>query len=324
MIKKERSIPLIILQLEALNRRLIKGHPAKKDIEVELKRRWSGYQGELSINYYLDFLPQKDSFIFHGLRLPNQFDKYFQIDTLILTPSFILIMEIKNLIGELLFDPIHKQLIQISNSGKEVYDDPVLQVKRQEQQLARFLSRQKLPQLPIQSLVIVSHSSALLQFTGRDRYYEDNVIRASFIPDKFEMIRKKHHEKILTMKEMQKIARALLKKDTPHAIDVLSRFHLNYKDLIKGVHCPNCFFIPMHYHRGKWSCQTCGYQSREAYIDSLHDYALLVGLEMTNEQCRDFLAIDSPSICRRLLGNLQLTHHGDNRARVYILTYPVS
>ncbi|HEU5141363.1 MAG TPA: nuclease-related domain-containing protein, partial [Bacillales bacterium] len=144
MIKKERKIPLTIRKRTALLRRLPPSHPKRPQIEKQLAKYNAGYRGERSIEYYLSFLPEKQYHIFHDLRLTSG-DHFFQLDTLLVSPSFILILEVKNISGTLHFDNTFHQLIRTIEDRKEGFNDPLLQVEHQKTQLANWLSQHKFP-----------------------------------------------------------------------------------------------------------------------------------------------------------------------------------
>ncbi|WP_370529735.1 nuclease-related domain-containing protein [Alkalihalobacillus sp. AL-G] len=57
-------------------------HPKTALIERRHARSLAGYRGERSLEYYFSFLPEKGSYIFHGLRLPF-LSNHFQMDVLI-------------------------------------------------------------------------------------------------------------------------------------------------------------------------------------------------------------------------------------------------
>jgi hypothetical protein len=54
---KERNIPLVMLVLEALSRRLSLNYPKYQQVLEELGRRQAGYKGEVSLDYFLRLLP---------------------------------------------------------------------------------------------------------------------------------------------------------------------------------------------------------------------------------------------------------------------------
>ncbi|MFC0188121.1 hypothetical protein ACFFJY_07460 [Fictibacillus aquaticus] len=59
MIEKEKALPLKLMQLEALLRRLPFEFEGRQLIEVDLARWKNGYLGEKSLEYYLRFLDEK-------------------------------------------------------------------------------------------------------------------------------------------------------------------------------------------------------------------------------------------------------------------------
>lgn len=120
MIIKGRTIPLINLILEALCRRLPLNFPKYQQISEELGRRQAGYQGEIALDYYLRLLPINKYLILHDLNLPDG-DYNCQIDTLLLTPEFALIIEVKNMTGKLIFDTENEQYTQINNDKEKGY-----------------------------------------------------------------------------------------------------------------------------------------------------------------------------------------------------------
>lgn len=102
MFIKEFSLPLEIQKTQILCKWLPEEHPRRLQVENDLSRLLRGYKGEKAMTYYLDFLPNKDFYIFHNLRLPS--GKYFfQIDYLILTKQYALILECKNFYGTLFY-----------------------------------------------------------------------------------------------------------------------------------------------------------------------------------------------------------------------------
>lgn len=94
LIKKARKIPIKILMLEALNRRSSIYHPEKINIKEELSKSYTGFRGEQSIDYHLEFINKKTHYVFQDMRLPGIEDTHFQIDNLLLTQSYCVILEV--------------------------------------------------------------------------------------------------------------------------------------------------------------------------------------------------------------------------------------
>lgn len=64
MIVKERKIPMKILKLEALLRRLPSKHLKRFHIEEELAISKAGFRGEQTIDYYFGFISKEDHLIY--------------------------------------------------------------------------------------------------------------------------------------------------------------------------------------------------------------------------------------------------------------------
>lgn len=317
MIKKERKMPVKIRKLEALLRRLSLTHPKRKEIASELAKSMAGYKGEQSLDYYLSFLPDQDYFIFHDLRLPHKYH-FFQIDILILSSSFFLVLEAKNISGSLLFDHAFHQLIRTTNGIEEVFPDPILQIERQVSQLVTWLEQNECPFVLVESLVVITNPSALIKSTPHDRMQA--VIRSTNLPAKFAFFQNLYNQKKLATKELRKISSLLLKHHKPHNPDILQRFHVLKTDLLTGVQCPSCFYLPMERRWGKWNCSRCSCSSNDAHLFSLNDYALLLQSTITNQQLRDFLQLSSDSVAKKLLIAMDMPYTGATKARKYHLS----
>ncbi|CUB08629.1 Nuclease-related domain protein [Bacillus cereus] len=163
MIVKERKMSVHLLQLEALLRRLPAHHPKRNVVVESLAKFMAGYKGEQAIEYPLSFLSETKYSILHDIRLFDQ-KHYFQIDALIVSSCFLLFLEIKNIIGTLIFDTKFNQLIRTADGTSEGgFPDPLLQLKRQEMQLRKWLSLHGLYNIPIESLVVISSPRTIIK-----------------------------------------------------------------------------------------------------------------------------------------------------------------
>lgn len=138
MICKELKIPIIIEKSQALLWRLPLNHLKIPIIEKDLMKRKAGYNGEATVYYHLSFLKDKKYKIFYDIRIPL-FSQHFQIDFLVLTPFYILIIEVKNISGTVTIDPLIRQLTRTYKGLTEGFPDPVSQVQRQTLLLQKWL-----------------------------------------------------------------------------------------------------------------------------------------------------------------------------------------
>ncbi|WP_053366369.1 nuclease-related domain-containing protein [Bacillus sp. FJAT-27245] len=312
----ERAIPLIILMLEALLRRLPGGHPKRKEVEDAYRTQKAGYNGEKSVDYYLNFLDEEKFMIFKGLRLCIN-GYFFQIDTLLITPFFALILETKNWGGEIHFDKNFCQVFQEKDGKTTAYANPVSQARMQTLNLRAWLKKQNLPDIPIEYLVVISnHSSKLKADPG---YYEvfQKVIHAIRLVEKVSEIEKRHRKDFFSSKELKKLKKYVLSKHTPHRPDVLKNFSISTKEILSGILCSTCFKLSMKLSYGKCLCLQCGNVSRSAHLEAVQDYFLLISPKITNSGLRQFLRLESDKQAYWILNSLNLPFTGTKKGRVY-------
>src|SRR5699024_260247 len=158
MIVKKRDGFLYLMQLQALERRLPNNHPQRDRIVREKINESTGVKGEKEIDYPLSFLNSTDYRILHSLRLHDE-QGAFQIDSLILNQKFLLILEVKNWFGKILFGE-NDQVIRINEHQEaEGFPNPLLQVKFQQYRLRRWLRSRNFPDIPITFFVVMAFPS---------------------------------------------------------------------------------------------------------------------------------------------------------------------
>ncbi|MCP3740489.1 nuclease-related domain-containing protein [Rossellomorea sp. BNER] len=320
MILKPRKKPKHIHKLEALLRRLPRDHPKREILSESLNKRMAGYKGEQSLDYPLSFLSNQKFRIFHDVRL---FDgtHYFQIDTLIISQHFILIVEVKNIKGILYFDSDFNQLIRIREEKKEPFPDPVLQVEKQSDQFEKWLQKTNFPKIPIESLVVIGSSQAILQTSPNNEYIYKKVLLNNKFPFKMKEFQKVYQKEYLSIKQIDHLSNQILKDHSPLEVDILLQHSISKNEILKGAQCSSCSFIPLEREKGKWRCSKCNSVSKKAHIKALHDYGLLIDDIITNQEMRDFLYISSSAVAKKILTSMKLNYTGNNKGRVYSLKF---
>ncbi len=321
LIVREREWPVSILQLDTLLRRLPLFHPSRIRIEELRGNYLAGFNGEESIDRYLKDLDNEQYLILHDIRLPGRHGYYFQIDTLILSEQFFAILEVKNIYGSLYFDQVFYQLIRTTNEKVEVFSDPITQVLEQEIQLKFWLKKNKLPSIPIASFVIVSKPSTQINTDPQHNIVHKKVIRPFSIPTIIENLQTIHQTKLIDTKDIKKVSRLIIKQYEPPIHNLLKKFQIKGDEIIKGLHCPKCFHLPLEKKTRGWRCSDCYAVYQDVPIENLIDYLFLMGNWITNRQFRDFLQINSDSIATKVLKSLNAKTTGTYRNRKYELSY---
>ncbi|PEL13580.1 nuclease-related domain-containing protein [Bacillus sp. AFS017336] len=320
MIVKERKIPTMLLKLEALLRRLPKEHSMRPIIESDFMKFKAGYNGEKKIDYYLDLLPKKEYNILHNIRVKNEDKHFFQIDTLIITSKYILILEVKNMLGNLMFERDFNQFIRLIGENEESFPNPILQVDRHQVQLRAFFDKHKLAIPPIYSFIIISNSSSVIKTTLRNSQVLENVFHKEQLPLKIQKLNEIKTNQIISPNQLRRITKTILKNHTTLNFDVLEKYNINKNEIIKGVFCPNCTTNIMKRGHGSWHCK-CAHQSKDAHIQAIYDYGYLISHFITNCECRDFLQLSSSSSASYLLKSLNLARIGLNKSSKYLFQF---
>lgn len=320
MIIKQRKIPHSILQLQALTRRLPPYHPQIPFITEDLKKKNAGYKGERSLDFPLGFLEEKNYNIFHDLRLENE-SRFFQIDTLLTTRKMYFILEVKNIAGTIYFDPVFKQLIRTKDGKETAFPYPITQLERQELQLKEWLRKNRLPAMPIFSLVVISNPQTIIRTSPENLSLGYKVTHRDNLPTKIVQIESSLKGPTITEKELKKVGRLLLKNHIEADFPILERFQISSDDILKGVVCSKCKHIPLIRVHGYWHCPQCNSKSKDAHIQALKDYQLLFGPYITNSKLRDFLQISSITLANRILKSINVSYTGNFKDRVYTLFF---
>ncbi|WP_335465220.1 nuclease-related domain-containing protein [Neobacillus drentensis] len=316
MFAKECTLPILVQKHEALDTRIIPNHPIRPTLINEYKSRLAGYKGEKSLDFYLSMLPEEKYLIFHSLRIPLG-NYYFQIDILLLTTTFGLVLEVKNRIGEYHFKKYLNQTTIQTHGKEERIKNPVLQAKLQALKLSKWLKKNHYDDYPIYYLFVNSNEKALIKAEQGNESILRFICNSEGLVEKINQIANMNQKEKLNEKELRKLKRLLLASHTPDNTDILEHFHLSQDDVLTGVHCPMCRCLAMSCKNGTWVCPHCKYKSKTAHIEAINHYFLLYKRTITNKELRHFLQIDSPKTANRILRQLGLAYSGTYKDRKY-------
>ncbi|BCB02081.1 nuclease-related domain-containing protein [Bacillus sp. KH172YL63] len=319
MIDKLRECPHRVQMNEALMGRLSPFDELVPVVKKDLAKRRAGYRGELQLDYYLESVShEKDILILHDIRLEID-GRFFQIDTLLLTPYLAIILEVKHISGIYTLDGKFDQAIRKWDDVEEAFGHPVSQVERQKKQLIRWFAKMNIPFLPVATFVVMTNRSTVLHTASPHERY-DNVVRVENIEERLISLLQSHRKEYLPLKQLKKVSKLLMKKHTPLIVFPSDVYGIQVKDIMTGVQCPGCQHMPMIRAFGSWTCADCHQKSKDAHLSALRDYYLLVSHQITNRQLRDFLQLTSRNTARYLLNALNLQSAGRTKDTSYTLT----
>lgn len=194
----------------------------------------------------------------------------FELDFLIITPYGVVILEVKNIIGELEFMNNPSQLIQLKEDGKITkYPCPANQLNEYKYQLSQFFLQHNIS-IPIHGVVIfVSRNSFVKQSVNDVRIIYKNELR-SYLRSLADQ------NSSLSKDEMNNIKEVLLRKTTSSpAIPLIDYFSIPYEELKQGVKCESCSYIGMQKKVRTWFCPSCKNTNSNAHLKAISTYFLL-------------------------------------------------
>lgn len=290
MIIKHRKPPIPLQTIDAIIARLPEGHSQLEELRYQAAIYQKGYNGERKLDYHIRSLP--DSFsILNDVTL-TVFDNQFQIDSLLITAHAIYIIEVKSLEGIVTFDPTLKQLTQNNGQKVEGRKYPITQVENIQFHLLRWLQLHNLDGLPIYYFIAFSEQSTIVKVTGEEEAIRKVVSHVDEIPIRLmKLDGKLAQKKSGDNQRKNQIVHTVLRHCEDFTKNIISHHQINKRDILPGVHCPNCNTLGMVRLRYKWQCEKCGNFSLDTHLNALHDWTLIYGNKITNKQCRYFLKV---------------------------------
>lgn len=322
MIVKKLVLPRQISKLQALSKRLRASHDKFTHVQNDLGRFLAGYNGEKALQFHLTPLSSKDTHLLHNVRLFHG-KQFSQMDLLIVTRKFVLILEVKYMSGMLHFDRSFGQLLQHKNGVERAFTDPMFQLERQVHLLTDWMEKRYLPRIPVHGLVVMSHPHAILK--GDSSKQDSSIIRPASIIERVAQLEEHYREPFISIAEMKKISHEFMRWDTSHDESVLQTYKLDKEDILCGVICHSCGHMPLDRIHGSWRCGNCTLRMKTAHHSALSDYFLLFGPTITNRKMRWFFHIQSTFLANRLLQfTPHLTKSGHYKSTVYTISEQIN
>lgn len=306
MIIKKRTTPIEILVLEALLRRLPPAHKARRKLEEDLAYSQKGFEGEKSVDRFTAALLQTNFTILHDVYLYNK-NASFQIDSLIIGPHCIFVVEIKNYVGTVTFDFILKQFTREHNGKITGFRNPITQASTNKLLLTEWLADRNITDIPIYPLVAISDPSTIIKVIPEDRDISNVLMHGEYMSQQVMKIDQelegRRHGHL-----HQKVGSMVLGKCEVYNFDFRQKYGIDSKDILGGVQCPECGMLGMMRGYKYWECKHCGKTDSDAYMRALHDYLLLIKPSISNSECMQFLQMQSRHLASRLLKTSNLIY----------------
>ena len=307
LILKEKTEPESLNRLRRLVTRLEDPSPYLQ----ELRNREQGYHYECQLQFFLDRILYQfhPTIILHDIRIPIGHTS-FQIDCLLLTMNFGLLIEIKSSSGTMSFTNNGR----FFNYDKGEMHNPITQVLEQRDRLIDFLG---VNNYFFEHVVCVGNPRVSVETDDSSNWVLERIIPFEQLKNFINNMFQKYSQSIITKDRMINIGNYL---KSSHQ-EKLHRYNVHPNLVQPGVICPSCKRLGMERKRYNWYCKHCKCDSKYAHHEDILDwFSFKSSDKLTNTTCRNFLGVNSETTAYTLLNNCNLILPiGKNRGRYYIL-----
>lgn len=310
MIVKTRSDEYNYIGLQLMDRRLRELHEMKELIRSKMHMALAGINGEVRV----DGVFNKYSFPFEYVVLHDvSLESYgkFQMDTVFLSQYFAVILESKNIGGELSFKLNPSLLERVNEEGKvDVFESPEIQIERNIFLLEEWL-KQSGVSIPIYGVIVLTNSKVRV-IEPPTKY---NAILHRTIPVYFRNIPRE--KKYITTMDMRTLSEKIIANHKPYSpYPMCMRWSIHPSDLQTGVCCEKCITFGMKKRKYGWNCVRCGHVDKLAHEKAIYEWFVLIGETINNRQCREFLHLESHHVASRLLKSMDLIKTGTSQSNL--------
>lgn len=275
----------------------------------------AGYEGESKIDRILENIafPALHSIIpdFHT---QSKFGAYYQMDTVIVTDRYILLLEIKNIRGSIEFHENPAHIIRTFEGVQEKMDCPIHQLARNSKTLENLVCHVT-KKLPLYSAIVFCNPTAqVTSYPPTVKLLYKNQV--DFYIEKLNSL-----PEVCEKSEYQQLVKFLFSKNKNFKTMPLSlRYSIDFTMLRKGVFCLHCEEPMYPLNRSTaFLCSTCNTTNQEALGNSIIGLFGILGREVSRKQLEFYLDMKTRDRTLKALRNLNCTKRGNVKATVYSL-----
>lgn len=310
-----RTAPFILPSSQLLLHRLNHDTLEYRIVSDTIDATRAGFNGESYVDRILHELSHSDHlFIIPNLILQIRSKQRIEIDTLIITDRYCLILEIKALRGIVRFKT-NPSFMEIEHNGK-IFDRecPQIQLLRAIEGLETWL-RQNGLSIPVHGFLTFAYRNVRVE-------QPPSLVQLTFAKELPFQIRKLSSQlpSVLNPTEVKQLVTDLKQANQPFSPYPLCNYYrINPGKLITGLICRSCGNRLTRKSMKTWWCLTCNRAVQDAPLCALEEWFMFVKPTISNEECREWLGLKDKHAASHLLTNSTLLPIGQNRARRYQL-----
>ncbi|MFJ8065511.1 NERD domain-containing protein [Psychrobacillus sp. NPDC096426] len=227
-------------------------------------------------------------------------NRYIQIDTLIITSSYILIIEVKNMIGTINFKTSPSQIVRILNDEITPFKCPIVQLERNQDGLQIWRDQNNW-NIPIYTALVFASDKAIIENAPSNK----NILFIKNLPLYIQKLNK--IPPTLSKEQFRRLIQKLLQKNIRFVEKPLcEKFEINLNELKKGILCSHCGDQLYRLTERKWICSRCGKQDNDPIPQNIEDLFILIKPEITMKECEQLLQPKSRFMLNYTFKKMQL------------------
>lgn len=302
--------------MPATQRLLLRLNPTSSEYKDVFRRYDSiraGYNGECNVDRHLSKLsPTPQLIVLQDITIQINPHWFIQIDTLIITNRYILILEIKSYRGILHFEEEPHALIQINDENSFVRRCPQLQALSYVEGLQEWLNRHGF-NLPVYANIVLGFPTAQVKTAPK----LIKLIQAEQVPFRIRELNRTSPT-VMSDENVRLLANLLKASNDPYKAFPLGEYYKLDPDLIRtGVICRKCGAQLYKQSQATWCCDSCFIVVEEAPLRAIEDWLILMKTTISNEECRNWLGLKDKYAAHYLLSKSKLEAIGNSKARKY-------
>lgn len=299
----------------SLNKRLKKNHPKYNFLQEEMNRNQAGDIGEHAVMNFLQKVKLPYNFFaFHNVSLYGE--SLFQMDILLITEYYAVILEVKNIKGEIEFKSHPFQLSRTLSTGeRHSFDSPEIQLQEYLYQLNGIFKAAGFS-IPIYGAIVFPFTSSYIKTPPS----ETTILFRNEIRSYLRTLKTQNPP--LSIEALNSLKNFILNKNIDYKpFPLTQHFAINPDDIINGVECTTCNYVGMKKVPRHWICPRCKNISNNAHTQSIKDYFLVYKDSISNKECRQFLNLNNMYEANRILNNSNLLKTGKYKDAKYKMIF---
>ncbi|WP_424235971.1 nuclease-related domain-containing protein [Bhargavaea ginsengi] len=307
-----RGFPLELYGIRRMLRRMDEHSTDYRELPEQERAMTYGWLGERRVDQFVARSGIHSKRVIHGLTLRHPSFGTVQLDTVIVTNSKVLLLEVKNIHGTLELECAPARLKRTSPDGViQYFGCPYAQLSNASTVLSRLLDSQHIP-LPVEGALILSAKNAEPKFPIDHQAYFPNELPGL-------IHRVNSNPMLVNDNEAFSIADFLRRQHAPFNPYPLASSRM-LPDLYRGSLCRFCDGSLRNGPTRKTECRKCGTSQWIPYAENLIDFFLIWGHSLTSRQCEAYLGVKNTK-AKTLLRSGPFTRHHSSHRTTYTLDH---